>query len=95
MERLYDGQIAEIVYKGEHNHSRPKTNPSGGGTQDSNTNLWSNQNGERNEGKFKAPMVDVGGEARPENPSGVSGECEEARSKGFEAEEDQSRRKKR
>ncbi|CAK7342914.1 unnamed protein product [Dovyalis caffra] len=63
VERSFDGQIAEIVYKGEHNHSKPqppKRNSSGtqglGAVSDSNaqdrnsTPLWSNQLNERNEG---------------------------------------------
>nr|WGV38235.1 WRKY [Loropetalum chinense var. rubrum] len=62
VERSFDGQIAEIVYKGEHNHSKPqppKRNSSGaqalgfvsdGTGQDANNPLWSNQHNERNEG---------------------------------------------
>ncbi|XP_061955334.1 WRKY transcription factor 44-like [Populus nigra] len=63
VERSFDGQIAEIVYKGEHNHSKPqppKRNSLGtqglGAVSDSNaqdrytTPLWSNQLIERNEG---------------------------------------------
>ncbi|XVF55396.1 hypothetical protein PTKIN_Ptkin06aG0033200 [Pterospermum kingtungense] len=63
VERSLDGQIAEIVYKGEHNHSKPqppKRNSSGsqglGFTsevtgQDTNNSLWSKNNpNERNEG---------------------------------------------
>ncbi|KAJ6756008.1 WRKY TRANSCRIPTION FACTOR PROTEIN 1-RELATED [Salix purpurea] len=63
VERSFDGQIAEIVYKGEHSHSKPqpaKRNSSGtqglGAVSDSNaqdrntTPLWSNQLIERNEG---------------------------------------------
>ncbi|KAI4300212.1 hypothetical protein L6164_033612 [Bauhinia variegata] len=58
VERSFDGQIAEIVYKGEHNHSKPQppkrnsavTQGSGSGivsdavAQDANNNLWSNGN---------------------------------------------------
>ncbi|GKV05712.1 hypothetical protein SLEP1_g17688 [Rubroshorea leprosula] len=62
VERSFDGQIAEIVYKGEHNHAKPhppKRNSSGtqgaglasdGTGQDANNSLWSNQQNERNEG---------------------------------------------
>ncbi|KAL3586062.1 hypothetical protein D5086_012929 [Populus alba] len=60
VERSFDGQIAEIVYKGEHNHSKPqppKRNSSGtqglsdGNAPDRNSiPLWSNQLNERNEG---------------------------------------------
>ncbi|KAK6231532.1 WRKY domain - like 10 [Theobroma cacao] len=62
VERSFDGQIAEIVYKGEHNHSKPqppKRNSSGtqglgftsdGTGQDTNNSLWSNNPNERNEG---------------------------------------------
>lgn len=62
VERSLDGQIAEIVYKGEHNHSKPqppKRNSSGsqavgfvsdGPVQDTNIPLWANHNNEGNEG---------------------------------------------
>ncbi|XWS55760.1 hypothetical protein CRYUN_Cryun09bG0028300 [Craigia yunnanensis] len=62
VERSFDGQIAEIVYRGEHNHSKPqppKRNSSGtqglGFTydvtgQDTNNSLWGNNRNERNEG---------------------------------------------
>lgn len=62
VERSLDGQIAEIVYKGEHNHSKPqppKRNSSGtqglgivsdGNGQDTSTHLWNNHLNERNEG---------------------------------------------
>ncbi|KAJ6382063.1 hypothetical protein OIU77_030672 [Salix suchowensis] len=63
VERSFDGQIAEIVYKGEHNHSKPQPprhNSSGtqglGAVSDRNgpdrnsTPIWSNQLNERNEG---------------------------------------------
>ncbi|CAK9164763.1 unnamed protein product [Ilex paraguariensis] len=61
VERSFDGQITETVYKGEHNHSKPqppKRNTSGGqgqgfvsdGTvQYTNSQLWSNQINGRNE----------------------------------------------
>ncbi|XVE61771.1 hypothetical protein DITRI_Ditri06bG0066600 [Diplodiscus trichospermus] len=62
VERSFDGQIAEIVYKGEHNHSKPqppKRNSSGiqglgftsdGTGQDTSNSLWSKNPNERNEG---------------------------------------------
>ncbi|XWS59738.1 hypothetical protein CRYUN_Cryun08bG0147500 [Craigia yunnanensis] len=62
VERSFDGQIAEIVYKGEHNHSKPqppKRNSSGtqglgftsdGTGQDTNNLLWCKNPNERNEG---------------------------------------------
>ncbi|XP_039013381.1 WRKY transcription factor 44-like isoform X2 [Hibiscus syriacus] len=61
VERSFDGQIAEIVYKGEHNHSKPqpakRNSPQGvgfssdGTSQDANNiPLWSNNYNERNEG---------------------------------------------
>ncbi|KAJ6742608.1 WRKY TRANSCRIPTION FACTOR 44 [Salix viminalis] len=63
VERSFDGQIAEIVYKGEHNHSKPQPprhNSTGtqglGAVSDRNgpdrnsTPIWSNQLNERNEG---------------------------------------------
>ncbi|KDP29056.1 hypothetical protein JCGZ_16445 [Jatropha curcas] len=61
VERSLDGQIAEIVYKGEHNHSKPqppKRNSSGmqglgivsdGNGQDKTIALWNNHLNERNE----------------------------------------------
>ncbi|WCJ34600.1 WRKY DNA-binding protein 4 [Euphorbia peplus] len=63
VERALDGQIAEIVYKGEHSHSKPqppKRNSSAtqglGGVsdainaQDTSFPSWNNQQNERNEG---------------------------------------------
>ncbi|KAL6336267.1 hypothetical protein AAG906_014436 [Vitis piasezkii] len=62
VERSLDGQIAEIVYKGEHNHSKPqppKRNSSGtlgqgfvsdGTGQDTNNPAWGTRLNERNEG---------------------------------------------
>ncbi|GMI80046.1 DR. STRANGELOVE 1, TRANSPARENT TESTA GLABRA 2 [Hibiscus trionum] len=72
VERSFDGQIAEIVYKGEHNHSKPqppKRNSSQGvgfssdgtGQDANNIPLWSNNYNERNEGS----------ESRVENHSEV------------------------
>ncbi|GAV84194.1 WRKY domain-containing protein [Cephalotus follicularis] len=65
VERSFDGQIAEIVYKGEHNHSKPlphKRNSSGTqgqglvsdeNGQDSNTPLWSNRLNEGSEARVE------------------------------------------
>ncbi|KAJ4972379.1 hypothetical protein NE237_005478 [Protea cynaroides] len=62
VERSYDGQIAEIVYKGDHNHSKPQPpkRPSSGtqeqgfvcdGTgQDTSNPLWTDTLNELNEG---------------------------------------------
>ncbi|XP_024024242.1 WRKY transcription factor 44 isoform X2 [Morus notabilis] len=62
VERSLDGQIAEIVYKGEHNHSKPQPPKRGShGTQglglgsdttgqDTNSQLWNSQLNERIEG---------------------------------------------
>lgn len=58
VERSYDGQIAEIVYKGEHNHSKPQLDKrNSAGTQGSGVvsdgigqDMWSNSHSERNEG---------------------------------------------
>lgn len=59
VERSLDGQIAEIVYKGEHNHSKPQPpKRSSSGTQalglvadttseDTNQQLWNSQLNER------------------------------------------------
>ncbi|XP_027352052.1 WRKY transcription factor 44 [Abrus precatorius] len=126
VERSFDGQIAEIVYKGEHNHSKPqlpKRNSSG--TQGSGVvsdgmvqDIWSNNQSERNEGNeerientglsmhsdyhVKAPhpndSVLIGATnacgGSTENSCGLSGEYEEG-SKGFEANEDEPRSKRR
>ncbi|XP_020212254.1 WRKY transcription factor 44 isoform X2 [Cajanus cajan] len=58
VERSFDGQIAEIVYKGEHNHSKPQIpKRNSAGTQGSGVvsdgmvqDMWSNSHSERNEG---------------------------------------------
>ena len=129
VERSFDGQIAEIVYKGEHNHSKPQPpKRNSAGTQGSGMvsdgmvqDVWSNNHSERNEGNegrienqnetglsvhsayhVKAPQpndsVLIGANnaagGSPENSCGLSGECEEG-SKGFEAEEDEPRSKRR
>lgn len=67
VERSFDGQIAEIVYKGEHNHAKPQppkrnsTGTQGSGImsdglgQNTNCNdkpLWGNPNSERNENRI-------------------------------------------
>ncbi|KAJ1443866.1 WRKY domain [Sesbania bispinosa] len=130
VERSYDGQIAEIVYKGEHNHPKPQlpkrnsTGTQGSGMMSDGMaqDIWSNNNqSERNEGNegriqnqndtglsvhsayhVKAPQpndsvligaINAGG-GNLENSCGLSGECEEG-SKGFEAEEDEPRSKRR
>ncbi|GLT92443.1 hypothetical protein SLE2022_102800 [Rubroshorea leprosula] len=102
VERSFDGQIAEIVYKGEHNHVKPqppKRNSSGtqgaglasdGTGQDANNSLWSNQQNERNEGSEGA--INAGG-GTSENSCGLSGECEEGNKEG-EDEEPRSKRRK-
>ncbi|OVA18208.1 DNA-binding WRKY [Macleaya cordata] len=73
VERTFDGQIAEIVYKGEHNHSKPqppKRHSSGtpeqglgsdGTGQETSNTLWSSSLNERNEGS----------ESRMENYSSI------------------------
>lgn len=55
VERSLDGQIAEIVYKGEHNHPKPlpskRHSISSDGTERASDNqLWSNPINERNDG---------------------------------------------
>ncbi|KAI3929026.1 hypothetical protein MKX01_029555 [Papaver californicum] len=63
VERSFDGQIAEIVYKGEHNHAKPQPPKrhtlgtpdqglasDGTGQETSSNSLWSNSLNERNEG---------------------------------------------
>ncbi|XP_019444360.1 PREDICTED: WRKY transcription factor 44 isoform X1 [Lupinus angustifolius] len=116
VERSFDGQIAEIVYKGEHNHSKtqpPKHNSEG--TQGSGLvpDIWSNNHNERNEVQndtlyvhsafhVKASQPNVSalfgatnaGGGSKENSCGLSAECEEGR-KGFEAQEEEPRSKRR
>ncbi|XP_047162806.1 WRKY transcription factor 44 isoform X1 [Vigna umbellata] len=69
VERSFDGQIAEIVYKGEHNHLKPQLpkRNTATGTQGSGVlsdgmvqDMWSNSHSERNEGN----------ESRVENTGG-------------------------
>ncbi|XP_022634906.1 WRKY transcription factor 44 isoform X3 [Vigna radiata var. radiata] len=69
VERSFDGQIAEIVYKGEHNHLKPQLpkRSTATGTQGSGVlsdgmvqDVWSNSHSERNEGN----------ESRVENAGG-------------------------
>ncbi|XP_028775128.1 WRKY transcription factor 44 [Neltuma alba] len=104
VERSLDGQIAEIVYNGSHNHSKPqppKRNSallSGAAgdemsqDSDTNNNLWSSDNGERKEGK--TPLLDGGGGGL-ENSCAQTGYCEEGGRKEFEAEEEpRSKRRK-
>lgn len=53
VERSIDGEIAEIVYKGEHNHSKPRLlrrHAFDGTNEDSNTQLPNNQLNNDNEG---------------------------------------------
>lgn len=127
VERSFDGQIAEIVYKGEHNHSKPQLpKRNSAGTQGSGVvsdgmvqDMWSNSHSERNEGNegrventglsmlsdyhVKVPqpndsVLNIGatnaGGGSTENSCGLSGECEEG-SKGYEAQEDEPRSKRR
>lgn len=120
VERSFDGQIAEIVYKGEHSHAKPQLpkRNSAGGAQGS---VSESERNEDNEGRMenqndtgiasvhsayhvKAPQANndsavlIGamnaGGGNTENSCGLSGECEGA-SKGFEAEEEESRSKRR
>lgn len=119
VERSFGGQIAETVYKGEHNHSKPQPPKcNSGGTQGSGMvsdglvqDIWQNEGRIENQNDtlsvhaayhVKAPQpndsaligaINAGG-ASTENSCGLSGECDEG-SKGFEAEEDVPRSKKR
>lgn len=104
VERSLDGEIAEIVYKGEHNHGKQqhqKRNSgatsgmiSDGMVQDKVWSNNSNQN-ERNEGRIENKVkASQPNDFALENSCGLSGECEEG-SKGFEAEEDDPRSKRR
>lgn len=114
VERSYDGEIAEIVYKGEHNHAKPQLQKrNSGGTQGSGMvsdgmvqDIWNEgrietQNDSAYHVKATQPNndsalighINVGG-GSIENSCGLSGECEEG-NKGFEAEEDDPRSKRR
>ncbi|KAF7818565.1 WRKY transcription factor 44 [Senna tora] len=100
VERSFDGQIAEIVYKGEHNHSKPqppKRNSSSGmacdglvlGGQDGNNPLWSGSAPHHHNGdqRNEGRIMENQNNERGgfhENSCGQSGECEEG-SKVFEA----------
>jgi hypothetical protein len=103
VERSLDGEIAEIVYKGEHNHGKPQLQKRNAGVaqgsgmvsdglvQDMNNN---NQN-ERIEGRMENhAKASQPNDSALENSCGLSGECDEG-SKGFEAEEDDPRSKRR
>ncbi|KAF8397606.1 hypothetical protein HHK36_016526 [Tetracentron sinense] len=88
VERSFDGQIAEIVYKGEHNHSKPqppKRHSSGaqgqgfisdGTGQDTSNPLWSNPLNERNEGpEGRTGNQSVGMSVDPTSPAKVLIPC--------------------
>ncbi|WJX84564.1 hypothetical protein P8452_67130 [Trifolium repens] len=103
VERSLDGEIAEIVYKGEHNHGKPQLQKRNAGVaqgsgmvsdglvQDMNNN---NQN-ERIEGRMENHVkASQPNDSALENSCGLSGECDEG-SKGFEGEEDDPRSKRR
>ncbi|XP_058756683.1 WRKY transcription factor 44-like [Vicia villosa] len=103
VERSFDGEIAEIVYKGEHNHGKPQLlKRNAGATQGSGMvsdgmvqdTLWSN-NSNQNEGRIENHVkASQTNDSVLENSCGLSGDCEEG-SKGFEADEDDPRSKRR
>ncbi|KAI8015331.1 WRKY transcription factor WRKY24 [Camellia lanceoleosa] len=97
MHLLRFGQIAEIVYEGEHNHSKPqppKRNTSGGqqGFVSAHKTTYS--------GKTPLSYDPVGagavnaGVGTPENSCGLSGDCEKG-SRVLEAEDDLPKSKRR
>ncbi|KAK4281431.1 hypothetical protein QN277_012925 [Acacia crassicarpa] len=111
VERSFDGQIAEIVYKGEHNHSKPqphKRNTAGtqglgvapdGLGQDTNCNnhLWGDPNSERNENRMENQR-DAGYLVKAGgSPENSYAPSEECEeaSKGNEVEEDEPKSKRR
>ncbi|KAK7280186.1 hypothetical protein RJT34_25248 [Clitoria ternatea] len=69
VERSFDGQIAEIVYKSEHNHSKPQlpkrntssgTHQGSGGVSDGMVqDIWSNNQSERNDGRIENTGLSV------------------------------------
>lgn len=98
VERSLDGEIAEIVYKGEHNHSKPqppRRNASGGQGQDSNFPLISNNHAnERNEVGVSYDHANSG-LATLDNSCGPSGgDCEDG-SVALDVEDDEPKNKRR
>ncbi|GAU35345.1 hypothetical protein TSUD_337370, partial [Trifolium subterraneum] len=97
VERSFDGEIAEIVYKGEHNHGKPQLQKRNGGAaqgsgmiSDGLVQDMENQNqNERIEGRMENHI-----KASQPNDFALENSCEEG-SKGFEAEEDDPRSKRR
>ncbi|CAI8614540.1 unnamed protein product [Vicia faba] len=104
VERSFDGEIAEIVYKGEHNHGKPQLlKRNAGATQGSGMVsdgmvqdiLLSNNNNNQNEGRIENHVkASQPNDSTLENSCALSGDCEEG-SKGFEADEYDPRSKRR
>ncbi|KAK7245197.1 hypothetical protein RIF29_40032 [Crotalaria pallida] len=102
VERSFDGEIAEIVYKGEHNHSKtqpPKHNERSEGrlyNQNDTLSMHSAHHQVKAQHTNDSALVGAinGGGGIVGNFCGLSVECEEG-SKGFEAFEDEPRIKRR
>lgn len=111
VERSFDGQIAEIVYKGEHNHSKPrpaKRNNSSAsqgpgmvsdgmlvGQDGNNSHLWGSNH---SEGRIENQNDTAGFHAKAGGSPEIScGQSGECEegSKGSEVEEDEPRSKRR
>lgn len=105
VEKTLDGQIAEIVYKGEHNHTKPQPlndTPSKSHFLNQKDKIVKDHEG-RSENKDitesstfsgSTPLYyPVGGPTTSNNSLGVSGECEEVRG-FFEAEGDDFKSKR-
>ncbi|XP_045796242.1 WRKY transcription factor 44-like isoform X2 [Trifolium pratense] len=103
VERSFDGEIAEIVYKGEHNHGKPQLQKRNAGASQGSgmvsdglvQDILNNNQNERIEGRMENDVkASQPNDSGLENSCGLSGECVEG-SKGFEAEEDDPRSKRR
>ncbi|PNX97472.1 WRKY transcription factor 44-like protein, partial [Trifolium pratense] len=103
VERSFDGEIAEIVYKGEHNHGKPQLQKRNAGAAQGSgmvsdglvQDILNNNQNERIEGRMENDVkASQPNDSGLENSCGLSGECVEG-SKGFEAEEDDPRSKRR
>ncbi|KAK4759528.1 hypothetical protein SAY87_022659 [Trapa incisa] len=99
VERLIDEQIAEIVYKGEHNHPKPQPSKRGSSGQQHGSGSGSAQQEGLDECALAEPnnrlVISYNvGSATPDNPCRFSAVWEDG-SKGVEAEDDVERRNKR
>nr|WCL15198.1 WRKY519.0 [Atractylodes chinensis] len=89
VERSIDGEIAEIVYKGEHNHSKPRLprrHAFDGTSEDSNSQMPNNQLNDDNEGGTGIKMDGVlGSSSHLTNLVKVQESCNHVSSEAFDA----------